>query len=237
MQQNAVHVFYPKISPNKDGEDYSKHCKHALIKHEPWTGLRNMSHGGDDDDKLKIINLWEDYVKSVISSGGTRPDYLQTEIDRFVLNRQLEINETEDDIVHDHFINDGDDSNDNLENDDWMEGAHNDACVAEQDFDDAEETQVRWDRNHDFSQLQQECMEPLNTQDIETRHKRMLESSRVINRRSVNKSALNRRQEIAHDLIVKALKLNAGESATDGGNDVSRLQLLLAKVEQGKHTH
>ena len=131
-------MFYPKISPNKDGEDYYKHCKHALIKHKPLTGLRNMSYGGDDDDKLKIINSWEDYVKSVMSSGGTHPDYLQTEIDTHVLNRQLEINETEDDIVHGHVINDGEDLNDNVGNDNWIEGVHNDAYVAEQDFDDVE---------------------------------------------------------------------------------------------------
>ena len=118
-----------------------------------------------------------------------------------------------------------------------MEGVRDDACMAEQDFDDAEDAQMRWDKNHDFSKLQQEHVEPLNIQDAETRCKRMLESSRVINRRSVDKNTLNRRQEIAHDLITKALKLNAGESTTDDGNDVSRLQLLLGKGGAGKHTH
>ena len=65
-----------------------------------------------------MIDLWEDYVKSVMSSGGTPPDYLQTEIATRVLNRQLEINETEDDIVHDHVINDRDDLSHDVENDD-----------------------------------------------------------------------------------------------------------------------
>lgn len=77
-------------------------------------------------------------------------------------------------------------------------------------------------------------MEPLNILDIEIRHKRLLESSRVINRRSVNKNSLNQRQRMAHDLIINALKLNAGESMTNGGNDVSRLQLLLGKGGSGK---
>ena len=63
-----------------------------------------------------------------------------------------------------------------------MEGVYDDACVAEQDFDDANDAQMRWDNNHDFTQLQQECMEPLNVQDIETRCELMLESARVINR-------------------------------------------------------
>ena len=150
------------------------------------------------------------------------------------VNRKLEINETEDDIVHEHAINDGKDSNDNVENDDWMKGFHYDAYLAEQDFDDVNDAPTRWDRNHDFSQLHQECMEPLNIQDAETRCKRTLKSTRVINRRSVNKNALNRRQEIAHDLIIKGLKLNTGEYETDGRNKVSRLQLSLCKGGAGK---
>lgn len=151
QKNNYVPMFYPKISPNKDGEDYWKYCKYTLIKHKPWTGERTMSFGGNDNDKINMINLWEDYVKSVMSSGGTPPDYLQIEIDTCVLNRQLEIHETEDDIVHDYVVNHRDDLNDNLENDDWMEGVHDDNYVAEQDFDDVEDVQIRWDRNHDFS--------------------------------------------------------------------------------------
>ena len=124
-------MFCLKISLNKDGEEYWKHCKCTLIKHKLWTGQRTMLHRRDDNNKLNMINLWKDYVKSVMSSGGTPPDILQTEIDTCVLNRQLEIYETEDDIVYDHIINDGEDSNDNLENDDWMEGVHDDNYVAE----------------------------------------------------------------------------------------------------------
>ena len=148
---------------------------------------------GYDDGKLNVINLWVDYVKSVMSSGGKPPGYLRTEIDTHVLNRKIEINKTEDDITHDHVINDGEDLNSNVKNDDWMEGINNDACLAEQDFDDVSDVSKRWDRNHDFSQLQQEHVEPLNMQDVETRCKRTLELSRVINRRSVNKNIFNRR--------------------------------------------
>ena len=93
-----------------------------------------MSHGGGNADKLSMINLWEDYLKSIMSSSGTPPDHLQTEIDTRVLNRQLEINETEDDIAHDYVINDREDFNDNVENNNCMEGARNDAYMAEQDF-------------------------------------------------------------------------------------------------------
>ena len=126
--------------------------------------------------------------------------------------------------------------NDNKENEDWMEGVHHDDSLTEQDFDDPNDVPTRWDRNHDFFQLHQEHMEPLNMQDIETRCKRKLESARVINRRSVSKKNLNQQQEIAHDLIVKALKLSTGEYTTHSGNDVSRLQLSLGKGGTGK-TH
>ena len=71
-------------------------------------------------------------------------------------------------------------------------------------------------------------------QDTEARCKQMLESTRAINRRPVNKNTLNQRQEIAHDLIINALKLSMGESAMYGGNDVSHLQSSLGKGRTGK---
>ena len=87
LKDNCVPMFHPKISPNKEGDDYYECCKHALMKHVPWMGLRNTAHDGCDDDKQNAINLWEGIVKSVMSSGSTPPDYLQTEMDTHVLNR------------------------------------------------------------------------------------------------------------------------------------------------------
>ena len=77
-------------------------------------------------------------------------------------------------------------------------------------------------------------IEPLNTEDIEIRYKHILESSRVMSRQSVDKNTLNQLQEIACDLIEKALKINMGQSITDDRNDISWLQLLLGKGEWGK---
>ena len=71
-------MFWPKISPNKAGDDYHNYCKHDLIKYKPWTGLKNTAHGGDEENKTKIINLWEEHVKSAMSSGGNPPDHMQT---------------------------------------------------------------------------------------------------------------------------------------------------------------
>ena len=41
-----------------------------------------------------------------------------------MLSRQLQINETEDNIVNDHVINDGEDFSDDVENNGWIEGVH-----------------------------------------------------------------------------------------------------------------
>ena len=78
LKDNCEPMFYPKIRPNKEGDDYYECCKYALIKHTPWTGLRNATHGGDEDDESNVIDSWEGMVKSVMSFGDTPPDYLQT---------------------------------------------------------------------------------------------------------------------------------------------------------------
>ena len=120
-------------------------------------------------------------MKSVTSSSRNTPDCMQTEIDACLLNMQLEMNETEDDIEHDHVINNRDDTDGNEDNDDWMEGTIENH-VAKQDFDDASEVQMHWDKNHDSTQLYQECMTPLNFHDVEIKSKQFLVSRRVINR-------------------------------------------------------
>ena len=66
---------------------------------------------------------------------------------------QLEINEAEDDIVHDHVINDEEDLYDDTKNYYWIEGVHDDAYLFEQDCDGTNDVPMRYDRNHDFSQL------------------------------------------------------------------------------------
>ena len=78
LKNDWAPTFWPKISPNKEGDDYCKHCKHDLIKCKARAGLRNSECGGYDKDKTRIINLREDYVQSVASSGGAPPDRLQT---------------------------------------------------------------------------------------------------------------------------------------------------------------
>ena len=115
---------------------------------------------------------------------------MQTEIDACLLHRQLEMHETEDDIVHDHVINDRDEACGNEDNEDWMEDTITN-YVDEQDFYDVSEVQTRWDKNHDCTQLHQECTDPLNMQDIQTNFKHVLKSRRVINRRWVDKKTLN----------------------------------------------
>ena len=42
-------------------------------------------------------------------------------------------------------INDEEDLNDDMENNDWIEGAHDDPCLAEKDCDDENDAPTRWD--------------------------------------------------------------------------------------------
>ena len=55
-----------------------------------------------------------------------------------------------------------------------MKGAHADACLAEQDFGDANDVPMQWDKNHNFTQLHQEHAEPSNAHNTEKRCKRTL---------------------------------------------------------------
>ena len=62
----------------------------------------------------------------------------------------------EEEMVHDHVINDEDEADGNEDYHDWMGGTivnH----VDEQDFDDTSKVQTLWDKNHDFSQSYQDC--------------------------------------------------------------------------------
>ena len=59
-----------------------------------------------------------------------------------------------------------------------MEGAHSTTisnCVAVQDFDDANEDQIKWNRSHDFSQLHQENFELISASDTEEKCESALE--------------------------------------------------------------
>ena len=49
---------------------------------------------------------------------------------------------TEDGVVHDHATNDEEDLNDDSQDDDWIEGLHDDSFLSEQDFDDASDAPV-----------------------------------------------------------------------------------------------
>ena len=170
-------------------------------------------------------------------SRGVPPYCLQVEFGTNLLNQKLEINETEDVIAHEYTANYEEDEDLSEERDDWEEDAHRNAvtnCFAEQDFDEESDDQVRWDRNHDFSQLHQERVEPLKMQEVELKCKNTLESEREISSQLVDKNSLKLRQKIVHDLIIKGLKLSKGKSSVGGSYGASRLQFLLVKYSMGK---
>ena len=55
-----------------------------------------------------------------------------------------------------------------------------------------------------------------------------------MHRRCIDYETLNERQRIAHDLIIKALKLRLNQSVTDGGTNISRLQIIIGQGGSGK---
>ena len=141
LKNNYGPTFSPKISPNKEVDACCKHYKCTIIECKPLVGLRNATHGGGDEDK-KIIDVWEDCVKSAFSSGEIPPDFLQREMYVHLLSWKLEAHETEDDIVRNRVINDGENEDSGEDDDDWMEEKIAN-YVAYQDFDKVTKDQMR----------------------------------------------------------------------------------------------
>ena len=71
------------------------------------------------DKKGKIINVWEEHVKSAMSSGGAPPNCAHAENYARLLNRKLEVHEDEDGIASDYDTNYGEGVGGSEENDDW----------------------------------------------------------------------------------------------------------------------
>jgi hypothetical protein len=149
-------------------------------------------------------------------------------------NREpIDINRgNEENLVYQAF--DNDDVLIDNQNDDWMAGVNDVQYVRDQHTDDMNDVEVRWDKTHDFSVLHHTYDINIDTNDISVKYDEILKLSRVVNRREVCKSRLNVKQRMAHDLIVRAMTLEDGQSKTDGGNDVSRLQLVIGKGGAGK---
>ena len=118
-----------------------------------------------------------------------------------------------------------------------MECVQNEAYlqyVAEQDADDINDVEIRWDKEHNFYELHNEYEDELDAEIISKMYEEVMNSNRVINRRTVCRTMLNLKQGMSHDLIIRALNLQVGQSKTDGGDDVSRLQLIIGKGGAGK---
>ena len=233
---NFVAIFYPSKNSYPNSDDYHEYCMYNLIKFKPWIGEKESVYGGSENSKENIISLWHEHMESVTSNGHRMPNYLQVELDTYKQNKQILRESDSSDIVQHHDDGMVDNSQDDANNYDWIEALDNDELeyANNNDFDDVEEVNVQWNKNHDFSILQNDYDDDFSLEMIDQKYKEVMKSERLIFRRAVCSGTLNERQLCAHNLIIKALMLGENESVTDGGNDVSRLQLILGKGGCGK---
>ena len=201
--------------------------------------MKCNTYGGDhNNNENNIVVCWENFLSAIMTNDGAPPDRMQREIGTFMNNREMRSNDDDS-----HSANNGHNANleelgDFQHDDSWMGAAHNNenTCVNEKDLGNIADAHARWNANHDFTQLSQTCAAPLNIEDIDNKHKIIIDPERIVSRIEINKNTLNKMQRAAHDLIAWATKLHAGASHADRGDDVSRLQLLIGKGGTGK-TH
>ena len=96
-------------------------------------------------------------------------------------------------------------------------------------MDDFMDSEVRWDKHHDFHLLHHKHSEPFDVEEIETEKKEMSDSERVLSRRAVDKTTLNCRQKVTHDIIIKASQSRKGESKSHGGRN-ARVAMILGLI-------
>ena len=146
-------------------------------------------------------------------------------LDTYKQNKQILHESDLSDIVQYHDDGIVDNSQDDANNYDWIEALDNDELeyANNNDFDDVEEVNAQWNKNHDFSILQNDYDDDFSLEMIDQKYKEVMKSERLIFRRAVCSGTLNEHQLCAHNLIIKALMLGENESVTESGNDVSRL--------------
>ena len=93
---------------------------------------------------------------------------------------------------------------------------------------------VSQNKTHNFSVLYYTHDENIDINDISLKYQEILKISQIINRREVCKSRLNMKQQMAHDLIIRAMALEEEKFKINRGSGVSRLQLVVGKGSTGK---
>lgn len=91
QSQKKVIRLTPKFSHNKDGPNYAKYCKYALLQYRPWDGEEpNAAWPDAATANAEHIKDWEDYVKKLRVSGKPVPDQLSRAIRDAMIDRYAE---------------------------------------------------------------------------------------------------------------------------------------------------
>ena len=237
-----VALFYPRPSSNPDGKAYADYCKYSLMKYRPWSGAYESSWGGPNATSNDIIQSWDDFVDALRQSNSPLPDVLRREIDEsFQYRRRRDVQVEEDEFVIANDDGAGEPFPSELADDeDWMLASEpaDEGFLANELMWEPGDVNVRWNRNHDFSVLENEYPENFHSDlaAVSTRFEQVVAdvSSRPA-RRTVSRENLNPRQRLAHDAVVRSASQPAHiSSSTDGGTGPGRLFLVLGEGGTGK---
>ena len=236
---NVVINFYPVYSCDPQGPSYIDYCKISLLKYKPWKDDHTQVWGGTDATSEDVKRVWDDFVARL---GEDAPDRLLREIDM----AQRSLRQTTSRTHHSGQTNEEHDYTNNPQgsyvSDDAVPNAEDDLLILDDSCisavmtdrlnDDIDTADIDWNQEHNFVESSQLSVSDANA--LKTRLAVAKNETTTSHRRVVSKDTLNERQLLAHDMIVTACLLGPGESSTDGGEQIGRLQILLGAGGCGK---
>jgi hypothetical protein len=218
-KQNTVLMFYPQYSSNKSSPDYTKYCRSALIKYVPWAGKDPKSlWGGEEATDADIQQAWEHHLQSFDLQGSDAPDWIRKEVEdyySFPANRRQHNLEPE--------IDDSD-----LEPTEFAEVRR--VNPDDEELNDPNDVSVQWNRDHNWSELEQGYAEHRDFSDDSDQYKDLPRHFvRPAEAAVDNGVQLNELQELAVEMIRNLVASPDAETS-------KKLGMLLGKGGTGKST-
>ena len=223
QQRKVVIVFQPRLSSNPESPSYTDYCRFALIKYKPWAGRSPTSlWGGDEATDKEIQQAWVTHLLSYQLSPDQAPDFIRRELDEYHRDRSHETVDGDDEMDNDPFADDDDD----LEPASFHE-EH--VPVPEEELTDPDEATIRWNRDHDWSQLRHEYDDDLDLDEVSAQYADLVKNfARHYQPTPDDGIQLNEMQQIGVDMILDLVR----SSEEDG----QKLGLLIGKGGTGKST-